>query len=90
MLGNGTIDFPEFLDVVAHNMREDPDTEYSLHDAFRTFDMDANGYITANELKKVLTSLGEKVSDAEISEMIRECDMDKDGKINYEGESRVK
>ena len=70
---------------MAHNMREEPDTEYSLKQAFRTFDLDCNGYISAGELRKVMAKLGEKLSEEEIRDMIREADMDKDGKINYEG-----
>ena len=30
---------------------------------------------------------GEKLSDTEVDEMIREADVDGDGQINYEGES---
>jgi calmodulin len=30
---------------------------------------------------------GEKLSDNEVDEMIREADVDGDGQINYEGES---
>lgn len=35
--GNGTIDFPEFLSLMARKMR-DTDTEEELIDAFRVFD----------------------------------------------------
>lgn len=34
-------------------------------------------------------TIGEKLSDSEVDEMIREADVDGDGQINYEGESRV-
>jgi Ca2+-binding EF-hand superfamily protein len=32
-----------------------------------------------------LSPLGEKLSDTEVDEMIREADVDGDGQINYEG-----
>jgi Ca2+-binding EF-hand superfamily protein len=37
------------------------------------------------ELKHVMTNLGEKLTDEEIAEMIKEADMDGDGQVNYAG-----
>jgi calmodulin len=71
--GNGTIEFPEFLTMMARKMR-DTDGEEQIKEAFRVFDKDGNGYISAAELRDVMTSLGENLSDIEIDEMIREAD----------------
>ncbi|KAF7377609.1 Calmodulin [Mycena sanguinolenta] len=81
--GNGTIDFPEFLTMMARKMR-DTDSEEEIKEAFKVFDKDGNGYISAAELRHVMTNLGEKLSDNEVDEMIREADVDGDGQINYE------
>lgn len=43
------------------------------------FDKDGNGFVSAAELKHVMTNLGEKLSDEEVDEMIREADVDGDG-----------
>ena len=43
------------------------------------------GKISCKELKYVLTSIGEKLTDAEFSDLIREADMDGDGSISFEG-----
>ena len=43
-LGNGTIDFPEFLTMMARKMK-DTDSEEEIREAFRVFDKDGNGYI---------------------------------------------
>merc|ERR1711935_956663 len=81
--GDGTIDFPEFLTMMARKMK-DTDSEEEIREAFRVFDKDGNGYISAAELRHVMTNLGEKLTDEEVDEMIREADIDGDGQVNYE------
>ncbi|EEB09679.1 calmodulin Cam1 [Schizosaccharomyces japonicus yFS275] len=86
--GNGTIDFPEFLTMMARKMK-DTDDEEEVREAFKVFDKDGNGYITVDELTHVLTSLGERLSHEEVADMVREADADGDGVINYEEFARV-
>ncbi|GMY05323.1 calmodulin-7 isoform X2 [Fagus crenata] len=81
--GSGTIEFSEFLSLMARKMK-DSDSEEQLKEAFRVFDKDQDGFISAIELRNVLTNLGEKLTDDEVDEMIREADADGDGQINYE------
>nr|BAD30086.1 yellow cameleon 3.60-pm [synthetic construct] len=81
--GNGTIYFPEFLTMMARKMK-DTDSEEEIREAFRVFDKDGNGYISAAQLRHVMTNLGEKLTDEEVDEMIREADIDGDGQVNYE------
>ncbi|NWH76226.1 CALMS protein, partial [Piaya cayana] len=80
---SGTVDFPEFLSLMARKMR-DTDSEEEIREAFRVFDKDGNGYISAAELRHVMTNLGEKLTDEEVDEMIREADCNNDGQVNYE------
>ncbi|KAF3456922.1 hypothetical protein FNV43_RR01576 [Rhamnella rubrinervis] len=81
--GNGTIEFAEFLNLMAKKMKE-TDAEEELREAFKVFDKDQNGYISANELRHVMINLGEKLTDEEVEQMIREADLDGDGQVNYD------
>jgi len=81
--GSGTIDFPEFLTMMARKMK-DTDSEEEIKEAFKVFDKDGNGFISATELRHVMTNLGEKLTEEEVDEMIREADLDGDGQVNYE------
>merc|ERR1719210_1722914 len=69
--------------MMARKMK-DTDSEEEIREAFRVFDKDGNGFISAAELRHVMTNLGEKLTDEEVDEMIREADIDGDGQVNYE------
>ena len=60
---------------------KDTDSEEEFLEAFKVFDKDGNGFISAAELRHIMTNLEEKLTD---DEMIREADVDGDGQINYE------
>lgn len=82
--GDGSIDFMEFLEVMASKMGENS-FEDDLREAFQLFDRDSNGYISKRELTFVMTSLGEQITDTTVENMIKEVDLDGDGRVNYEG-----
>nr|AAC68891.1 VU91C calmodulin [synthetic construct] len=81
--GNHQIEFSEFLALMSRQLKSN-DSEQELLEAFRVFDKDGNGFISAAELRHVMTNLGEKLTDEEVDEMIREADVDGDGQVNYE------
>jgi calmodulin len=55
--GNGTIDFPEFLTMMARKIR-DGYSEEEIKETFKVFDKDNNGFISPRELRHVMTSIG--------------------------------
>ena len=50
LLGNGTIDFSEFLTIMAIKMK-DTDSEEEICQAFSVFDKDGDGIITVDEFR---------------------------------------
>ena len=51
--GNGTLDFDEFCNLMARNIKEgNPEAE--LKEKFKLFDKDGNGLIDRDELKSVM------------------------------------
>ena len=51
--------------------------------AFMIFDDNGTGFISADELREALTTLGEKMTDEEIDELFSEGEVNADGLINY-------
>lgn len=81
--GNGNINFQEYLSLMARRMR-DGDLEKEMQQVFRLFDRDGNGLIGASELKALMIGIGEKITDEEVEDMIREADKDGDRFISYQ------
>ncbi|KAH9912670.1 putative calmodulin [Fomitopsis serialis] len=81
--GTTRLTFPEFLTTMA---RKVCDTE-SEEKTKQVFDKDGSGSISAMELGHVMTNRGEKLSDNKVDEMIREADLNGDGRINNGGAS---
>ena len=80
---DGKIELDEFITLMARNS-PDTQTEDEVINAFRVFDKEGNGLIATVELKHIMMTIGDKMTEAEADEMIHEADIDDDGVINYE------
>ncbi|KAF0305529.1 Calmodulin [Amphibalanus amphitrite] len=81
--GTGQIEFNEFLQMMARKMAG-VETEEELKEAFRVFDKDEDGFLSVAELRHIMTSMGDKMTNEEVDDMVREADRDGKGKINYD------
>jgi len=63
---------------------KETDSEQELLNAFKVFDKDGSGTISTEELKNVLRSLGENLTDADLDEMVKLADKNGDGQIDCE------
>ncbi|CAH1228139.1 calmodulin-like [Branchiostoma lanceolatum] len=82
--GDGTIDFPEFLNVMVKRLFASEDQSEWLRSAFRAFDMDGSGYISLPELEHVMTEMCDNITDEEIKEMFDLFDVNKDGRLSFQ------
>ncbi|KAL4237851.1 hypothetical protein ACF0H5_002563 [Mactra antiquata] len=76
-------DFDTYLNIMAKRLTV-PEPDDQLLEAFRVFDKEGTGVISAADLRKIVTTMGERLTDEEVEEMIREADDDGDGQINYQ------
>jgi calmodulin len=59
-------------------------SEKDVHNSLRCFDYERNGFISAQELKFFLSTRGEKLSEEEIDEMLRDMDIDEQGMLSID------
>ena len=71
--------------MMKERKKEEEFNEEELSDVFKVFDKDNSGFISASELKEVSSKLGRNLTDEDVKEMMKETDLDEDGKISYEG-----
>ena len=81
--GDGFINLQEFVEL---NTKEiDPEELLdNLREAFSVYDIDGNGSISAEELHKVMRSLGDDCSVADCRQMISGVDRNGDGLISFD------
>jgi len=83
--GSGVIDYTEFLAATLDKrVYAEEDVCWA---AFRVFDIDGDGVITKEELKKVLQgdeNMAQLLGGKSVEEVIKEIDKDGDGKINFD------
>ena len=77
-------DFLAFYETVQQQTEQGTYADYM--EAFKTFDREGQGYISGAEMRQVLSSLGEKLTDEQVDEIIRLTDLQEDleGNVKYE------
>merc|ERR1719187_1110890 len=76
--GNSTVDFSEFLYIIMYHMQ---DSEAEIKEAFKVFDKDGSGWISAAEFRLYLTHFGQTMSEKEVDELINFANCN--GQLNY-------
>jgi centrin-1 len=81
--GSGNLDFDEFFGLMTTKI-SDKNSRSQYAKVFAIYDEERKGYITADNLVRVAQTLGEKISEEEIAELIKRADLDHDGVVSEE------
>ncbi|XWS22237.1 hypothetical protein CRYUN_Cryun29cG0017300 [Craigia yunnanensis] len=82
--GDNCVDIDEFGELY-RSLMDDKDEEEDMKEAFNVFDQNGDGYISVDELRSVLDSLGLKQGKTieDCKRMIMKVDVDGDGRVNF-------
>lgn len=76
------IQFDEFCQIVKDCGQYAHDAY--LHETFRAFDRNSDGFITVKEIKQTMKDLGEKLTDKQAKDMLKVADANRDGKLSLD------
>ena len=82
--GNGEIEFNEFLEFMRKLDEQDEQDEEALKEVFMLFDRDEKGYLTPESVYHIFLSIGEKIKLEDITNILKENDIDGDGNLNFQ------
>ncbi|KAK4472038.1 hypothetical protein MN116_004624 [Schistosoma mekongi] len=77
------ITFEQFCEIASRKYN-DTYTESDIIEAFRTFDVENNGFLPASELRRALCTVGENLTEVEMEAMLDKAKVDSDGNVRYE------
>ncbi|XP_041031052.1 calmodulin-like protein 4 isoform X1 [Carcharodon carcharias] len=80
---SGELDFSTFLAII-HQQRQQEDPQKEILEAMLMTDKQKRGFITATELRTKLTQLGEKLTNQEVDDLLREANISPNGIVKYE------
>jgi len=84
---NGTVDYDEFVEMMLK--RKDVDKIDDIAQAFKVFDKDGDGLISAEEIRITMNDLGEELTEEEVKAMLAEADVNGDGQIDFTEFKRI-
>eukprot|EP00178_Gracilaria_changii_P010861 TRINITY_DN31445_c0_g1_i1.p1 TRINITY_DN31445_c0_g1~~TRINITY_DN31445_c0_g1_i1.p1 ORF type:complete len:137 (+),score=27.93 TRINITY_DN31445_c0_g1_i1:45-455(+) len=79
-----TIDVDTFSKIFEDAKKRHKDATEKVKEAFKVLDTGSSGLIDIQELTHILTNIGEKLKEDEVTKILKEADTDQDGKITAE------
>jgi len=85
--GSGEIEFGEFCQLCAKFLVEEPDEDTmkaELKEAFRIYDKKADGFITTDQLREIISELDARLTKEDLDGIIEEIDEDGSGTMDFD------
>lgn len=76
------LDLDGFKKFMTNKFDETGDSVEEIVESFQSFDTQGTGRISVKEMKAILTTMGEKLSEKEFGVLLDECDVE-NGQISY-------
>lgn len=84
-LQDGALSFEDFMCLYVMPLKDGPNNEAEMLEAFQAFDKGGNGFMMVDDLRHVLTNMGtDRLTEEEAEMMLKLTDKDGDGVLNYE------
>lgn len=81
----GALNFDDFMGLYVMELKDGPNNQQEMLEAFQAFDKASNGFIGVDDMKHVLTSMGtDRLTPEEADIMLKLVDKDGHGVLNYE------
>ena len=78
----GRIDCETFIKIVDKQLKS-TDSEEELREVFNIFDKDGSKLLNSKKLLDVFKKIDENIKEEEVLQMMKECDIDGDGYLNF-------
>ena len=75
---SGSIDFGEFVNMIAKKMKLEP-----IQKMFQEIDKDGDGYISIDDLRVAMQQLDQNVTGADLAKFLHAADTNGDGSVDY-------
>ena len=79
----GQINCKTYIDIISKLNRKN-DTDDEIIEVFKIFDKDNSGLISTKKIMDIFLKIDENIKEEEVLQMIKECDIDQDGYLNFE------
>ena len=85
----GLVDMQTLCQIIPQRMKSLTTNAQELKEAFMVFDRQGTGEISVHDMKLSLTTMGERLTDEELDELVREVDQNGEGLVRIDDVVRV-